>query len=1292
MKAQKILRKPVSLLLCLVVTLACLPLGLGGHAAAEDTVTKYGADTAINYTVTPREDGSKDIVSTSSGNYMFDKMNIDPSSSYTWPGRADSLLPAGAIRLAFDSADALGTSGWLNIKIGSNPDGDGMGTGLLIRLEPTANAAVGKVSVSLWNGSESQNQKFSYKFGDPLYFYIQDTPDVPRMAIEYKDPSTGAVSECSSWHNGIDSNGVKWIDYTPHNVGLYFNNSGARVNAKLLNGMDLLLDTYGYYSAQGVSVTKTTEGNFAMAPSGEGSVLLDPACTFDANTDGTVFPGTQQVVPAKMLAMTIAQNGDLSGSMAVRLENNGDNRLMIRDTGTATAPVLHITGYSGGAETSQGIDVDFAYGHPVYFWSVYGADANHFAIAAEQADGSVKVYTTDWPSGAPSSGTADKTARRFEVLFSSACTGVTAHIASASELQNSDLMKVSANSGVYTLSSDKASFYTIDNAMTFEPTARKYSGTDADITANLLKLTFAKDSLSDSSWLGVKMLGSGQTGSKQLENNMLLFRIQTDNGDGTGVLLVSAWIDNAEQAPKTLDYVFGTPLYVSVQYNADVNRFRVTTKNPDGLAYTSLMEGLWRSGPVTLTDGVPSGPDKAPVKPSLTSSGTFKEITASIVTDADVSDILAPIVQDPEGKYSASGVTAAKNADGGYSLQPKATSWFMFSNAVTFNSTSTPYANSDFARQENALSLKFADANALGGGTLIAKLGMPDETDGSKIGCGLGVRIIKDNGDGTGVLHFAMYSGTSEIGSTAHDESYRFGEEFFVSVYYDPDVYRMSVAVKKPDGSAYAVTRGGSWHDYTWGTAKNKDPLNKKFCLAFDTVCSGVTAKMVSGDFSESIAPPPVDTSVPFTGSNFTVDKNSDGYYDMTVSDFAKSTWKVDLTQGLIFNLKDLQGAWASLRVSGDYHLLANNGLGDPAENQYTLLFRNTDGTLAVSWWNGQNELDGKLLDGVSFNGTHILTAQKVTTDPVGVYYKLMIDGKTVADRLSIMEDSFNKLNNYSAASDRFDGTYFRFGTLGWTAVINDIRPFTKATADQLAGNDADWMTDTLAKIKKTATDTYELDMTGYSSARLNKQAELEKGLTFTVDQLEDGGQFGIAFGQMKASVSLAIPPVIDGTQAVYYQFKDNGDGTVTVTNSAGKTATLTMNIRAKHTYSMVKLADGNYSLAIDGKALFDSDLTSFSFIIINNGGVGAFPTLFTKAKAKITGFTGKLTLLTSSDSGDDDAWNGDDEGSTNNNNSNDAGSVNTGVGGPRGIPVAILSAVCLALAAGKKFKKRSRA
>lgn len=995
------------------------------------------------------------------------------------------------------------------------------------------------------------------------------------------------------------------------------------------------------------TVTDNGDGTVHLKPTQAGGyALTEETFTFNPNAAGLTFPGTSMVIPEKMLAITLKKAGDLSGVFEVRVEGSLNyGGFMLRDVGTEESPKVRLSHRRDNEWGSNVKECSYAYGKRVLLWMRYHNDVNRWCMAVEQQDGTFVIYDSeDFHAMLPTLGTADVSPKKLNLFFHAACEGVDIKAATPDDIdQNVDPDSVTVKNvtstdlegGRHTLTATaEGGTVRFNNALRFAQAEGNYAfrGTRYKIPNNAIYLSIAKSG-DLKSWMSLKFNNCPD------DYGWLMLRdIGPVSQDGATTVLRFSNFQTSENPGTVRDipYAYGKPIYVWVDYKTDVNRWGVAIGQQDGTfavrgGVTPAAEdrGDWY-GDADWHSLKPTGgtADTSARMPLLTFSTQGSTVTAGIVKAEAMEKIVLSDIFTP--------ITMTDNGDG-YDMSSEGNAAYTFPEKLTFEPTSQLFMATSQNIPEHALRLTLQSDSFAGWFGVRALADEDPESAGIKTHT-LMLRINKDNGDGTGELKVTIYLDREERIVLV---PYRFGEPLYVYPRMCADVHRWTLATPNLDGLGYYNVSDDWWRaeDPYVNTSKPYEPY--RLSVITSGALKNATVKAIGAEEVKEVPYPPVDISKPFIGNLVTTVTDENGYYNLTVGDYAKSTFQVDLTKGLIFRPADIKD-WLSLRVDSAYWTMPGNPLGGDSNTSATVLLKKNDGqNMWVSLWNGSTEILGKALDGVSPYSTHLLTVHRVTTDPVGIYYKLMIDGKTIVDGLSIMEDDFKKLNNYDEETDTFKGAYIRFGTSGGTAQVNGIREF-KPGKEVTTG---DWTSNTGATAQKLAEGKYALALNGYTSARLNMQAELATGVTLDVTELEAFGQFGIAFGMLKNSVSLGIPPTVDAN-AIYYLFSDNGDGTFRVTDSRGAQADYAGDLRHKHVYSLrpVETSTGEtvYSLAIDGTALFAQGLSFMEYICVNNGNVGAFPTLFTKAAVSIGEFSGKFTKKVSDQQNDDD-WNDDD-------------------------------------------------
>lgn len=992
---------------------------------------------------------------------------------------------------------------------------------------------------------------------------------------------------------------------------------------------------YSVYQSEKTSLTENSDGTLSVKPTEIGaSVTFDPQFTVEANENADMFPGTSIIIPEPMIYFSIAEKGDLTGYMALKWEDiNNYGWLMIRDQGANDSDgintKLRISFYNGSGESTIK-DYDYTYGASVYAYVLYYNDVNRWSLAIEQPDGLFKVYQEDWHAMSITFNKADRTPRRAIVSFSDVCEGVKMKLAKASDINlnvnpdgvtSNNVSIMENDDGTHTLvSQSNESIAVFNRAMLFNNAENGFvfKGTEKNIPVSALEIVIkSPGDIGDG--IAVKAEGAEAT-------NWLLFKDRGGDANKT-TLRYSGYNGNVEYQINDIEYTYGKHIYVWMRYGIDVNRWSFAVEQPDG-TYNVYENDIHAFDIGSLSYA-------APKKLALVFMSKDSKVTAAAV----LSDKLPGV--KPVEKFNK---MESEEKNGVYTLSHSDSAVFTFDQKLTFEKTSITYTAISQQIPENSLCLTLQADSLSPGAYLGIRLLEENDVESAILATyTLRLSIASDNGDGTGTLNVSVYHGSETPNGDQTQMNYKFGEPIYISPKYLSDVNRWEVATPNTNGLGYLYCMKSLWHSDSPGVNSIAPYIPYQLSIISYDGVKNLTASIVKAEDVKKTELPEVPTDKAFDGNNQTYSSNEKGYYDLSLQDggYARSTWKVDLTSGLIFQMDDFGNGWISLAISGNYWSISDSNLGGSSDEYYTLLLRNIDGNLHVSLWDGSNEIAGEKLKGISALGSHILSVKKVTTDAVGIYYKLTIDGKIVVSALSIMESSFNKYNNYNESTGKFDGAYFKFGCGSENGRINNIRAFKTSDEKEIAG----WITNTNANATKAVDDVWKLNMESYSSIKLLKQAELTEGVTFSIDSIENMGQFGLAFSMLKNSSTLDIPPSLNNDNDLYFIFTDNGDSTVKIDSSRGDTAVIDMNLYGTHTYSIAQVinTDGEnmYTLAIDGQTVFYDGITYESFVQLNNGNLGAFPTLFSKSDIVISGFTGKLTTPVV---GDDSDYGWDDE------------------------------------------------
>lgn len=997
---------------------------------------------------------------------------------------------------------------------------------------------------------------------------------------------------------------------------------------------------YGIAENTNCETEASEDGSFRIKPTAaQGNIIFDPAFKAEKNAESECFPGTATVISEPMIMLSIEKAGDLKGYLALKWEGCGNyGWLIIKDRGSEDGvnTTIRVSYYNGKGEYTIK-DYSYVYGCKIFAFVRYSKDVNRWSLAIQKVDGLYNVYSEDWHAMNVTMTAVDATPRRAILAFESVCEGVTAKIATKEDIDfNVDPEGVLMNSvsgidngdGTHTLTSEAARASVVFNrSMIFTDNTNElvFEGTERKVPENALE--FSIDAKGDlSSWMGIGAVGS-------TPSYMLFFRDRQTGDEETTTLRVSGYDDKVEYGAFDIPYSYGMHVYVWMRYGTDVNRWIFAVEQPDGTYIVYAKDIL------AYTMGASDYAAAKRLKIVFANPGS--KITAAALEQSELPGV------KPKENFD---IMNAVDNGGVITLSHDGSAVYTFEDYLTFETTNLTYTATSTAIPKNVLCLTLQADSLAPGKYLGVRLLEENDVESAKLAAyTLRIRIVSDNGDGTGILGMSVYHSASAVNADFKEIEYKFGDPIYIAPSYRTDVNRWRVAVPNVSGMAYRTYSVNLWHSDSPGVNSTAPYIPYRISLISYNGVKNMTAAIQTAEQVIQNKMPPVPTDTAFTGSGFTEEIDESGYYKLTVGSaaYACSTWTTDLTKGLIFRINDFGKTWVSLRLSGDYWKMPEGALGGAVEDQYTLLIKNRSGSIYVSLWNGSTEIGGTNISGVSSTSTHILSVRKVTTSSVGTYYKLTLDGKDIVPMLSIMESSFNVMNNYDPETKTYGGAYFRFGTSSDTVVISSIRTFESGEEKEING----WITNTKADVSGSDNEGYSLDMDGYSSLKLGKMANLASGIIFKIDNIEEQGQFGLAFSMLKGSASLDIPPALSNDVDVYYSFNDNGDGTVTVLSSAGYSSTVTMDIAKKHTYSIVEVVttsgDTEYTLAIDGQAVFSQGMTYETFVQLNNGSLGTYPTVFTKSALKISGFNGEFTtpaVSTDDDSLWDDDWSDDSD------------------------------------------------
>ena len=745
-----------------------------------------------------------------------------------------------------------------------------------------------------------------------------------------------------------------------------------------------------------------------------------------------------------------------------------------------------------------------------------------------------------------------------------------------------------------------------------------FEGTDQSIPENALELSIkTKNDLKN-------LISIGAVGSQP---SMQLFLRDKKTGDDISTTFSACYYDdNTENGTFDFEYKYGNKIFVWMRYCEDVNRwsFAVEQSNGNYIVYNTDLYAYTENATDYLS----------PKKLKLTLSNKDSKVIA------EVRELLQIPSERRKEKFN---IMNSVESNGVISLSHDNSSVYTFNEYLTFKNTYDTYVGTGNVIQENLLYLTLQPDSLPNNSYLGIRLLSEDDMESAKLAkYTLRIKIESNNGDGTGKISVSLYydDEASERGNKIID--YKWGDQIYIAPKYNTDINRWSVAIPNVSGISYNISSHTHWHSDDPGINPGKPQVPYRFSIISYDGVKNTTAKIIKSSEVIRNEEPAIPDDVGFIGEGFTESKDENGFYSINVgpTKWAKSTWTTDLTKGLIFKIEKL-GDWVSLRLSGDYFAMPSSNLGGDLDPHVTMLLKNSGGKLYVSLYTNGTEKVGKKLSGVSATGTHILSVKKHYNSANGAYYTFTIDGYDILPGHSVFENAFNKLNRYNKETGTYEGAYFRFGTYNHTTEINSLRTFECGEEKEING----WLTNTAASAEDKGDENYSLDMSSYSSIKLPKMVDLKKGVSFRVEEAEKFSNFGLAFSMLKNGCSFDIPPVISDKVGIYFTFSDNGDGTVTVLCSDGSTAKVTMNLNESHTYSFKEIEKENdeleYIFAIDDNAIYTSGIKFERFVQLNNGSIGAFPTLFSRSLIKISDFTGEFTTPSVSN-GDENLWEDD--------------------------------------------------
>jgi len=427
------------------------------------------------------------------------------------------------------------------------------------------------------------------------------------------------------------------------------------------------------------------------------------------------------------------------------------------------------------------------------------------------------------------------------------------------------------------------------------------------------------------------------------------------------------------------------------------------------------------------------------------------------------------------------------------------------------------------------------------------------------------------------------------------------------------DVYRFYID-KTEIGSSYYLE------------AEEFDKINN-----YDTVAdtfSGATMRFAA---EKAVKINNIYKAVEFEGAGFSYKAVSEGHYNLNIDpwSYAVAKWKTDLVAGLSFNVEKVNG-WIMLRFANSFEKMYVGMPGDKVNTyQPVMLMKNDPNGLYVAMLSGEMHKGATMLKGMKLEGTHRLTVRLAPDSRTGVmYYRFYLDGMPIVQDYTMSVGVFKKINGYDETTDSFGGANIFFGSENGT-VMKDIHSLVIGETVQKGT----WDTNTDADIEKINDNVFNLNMKAFSSLRSSRAVNMEKGITFTLKNPVKGTSFGIALSMLPGGTLLDVPPIIANENGMYYMFSQNEDNTYSVVSSSGLSAIWNGDLAGTHTYSMVKITDRDgkekYTLAIDGKAVFDGGMEKSDYIMFSNASKGSYPTIFTKTDMQLTNLTGEFINIT---------------------------------------------------------------
>ncbi len=436
--------------------------------------------------------------------------------------------------------------------------------------------------------------------------------------------------------------------------------------------------------------------------------------------------------------------------------------------------------------------------------------------------------------------------------------------------------------------------------------------------------------------------------------------------------------------------------------------------------------------------------------------------------------------------------------------------------------------------------------------------------------------------------------------------------------------------------------------DYTIRNGYYLTPEQFRTLNGYDAVTGTSSGAVFSLSTEKAISISRICAAAAFEGSaSFSYSEPTEDHYDLefigTSYERGVSRWRSDLTAGLSFEVTNASG-WIMLRFANTFNGMYMEVPGNTINNYQPMIRLEQwgEGRMLTSIKLGAGDRYISYLENYNLVGRHFLTAKLVPDSKTGVpVYKFFLDGMEICKEFTMSQGIFKKINGYDKVTDTFSGAHVLFTSQNG-ATIRDVHTLTPGKTE----DKGDWITATAGEVTKLSEGAYALQLGALSGLRAKKLVDMEKGMTMSVRSGAEALHFGIALSMKADGILPDVPAIVADEYGVSYTFTKTADGTYTVRSSDGLYAVCSGDLTGTHTYSLVKITDKNgeerYTLAIDGKAVFEDGMTYETYLMMSNGSKGLYPTVFAMNGMTVENLTGVFSENAVIDS--DGWWNDDFE------------------------------------------------